>query len=164
MGCPTLLPVRLVHHETSHQKDTFVSTFFRVFLSLKIVTIFCNLVLLNACKYFYSPRYFTACGCLLSSIILDTQPLTLINGNSASGTTWEPPKKYYTRCIFAFREAFPRSPVPQGPSHLLPSRRPAVMPIRPVHEGGFVKTSKGESSASKHREHRAILACSDYFS
>ena len=121
MGRPTLLRVRLVHHEASHQKDTFVSTFFCVsFLSLKIVTIFCNLVLLNACKYFYSPRYFTACECLLSSIILDTQPLTLINGNSASGMTWEPPKKYYTRCVFAFREAFPQSPVPQGPSHLLP--------------------------------------------
>ena len=28
-----------------------------------------------------------------------------------------------------------------------PSRRPAAMPICPVHEGGFVKTSKGESSA-----------------
>ena len=75
-AAPSLLRVRLVHHETSHQKDTFVSTFFCVFLSLKIVTIFCNLVLLNACKYFYSPRYFTACECLLSSIILDTQPLT----------------------------------------------------------------------------------------
>ena len=120
MGHPTLLRVRLVHYETSHQKDTFVSTFFCVFLFLKIVTIFCNLVLLNACKYFYSPRYFTACKCLLSSIILDTQPLTLINGNSASGTTWEPPKKYDIRCVFAFHEAFPRLPVPQGPSHFLP--------------------------------------------
>ena len=28
-----------------------------------------------------------------------------------------------------------------------PSRRPAATPIRPVHEGGFIKTSKGESSA-----------------
>ena len=28
-----------------------------------------------------------------------------------------------------------------------PSRRPAAAPIRPVHEGGFIKTSKGESSA-----------------
>ena len=34
--------------------------------------------------------------------------------------TWEPPKKYYIRCIFAFHEAFPRSPVPRGPSHPLP--------------------------------------------
>ena len=28
-----------------------------------------------------------------------------------------------------------------------PSCRPAAMPICPVHEGGFIKTSKGESSA-----------------
>ena len=28
-----------------------------------------------------------------------------------------------------------------------PSRRPAATPICPVHEGGFVKTSRGESSA-----------------
>ena len=37
---------------TMKQKDAFVSTFFCLFLSLKIVTMFCNLVLLNACKYF----------------------------------------------------------------------------------------------------------------
>ena len=36
VGCPTLLRVRLVHYETSHQKDTFVSTYFCVFLFLKI--------------------------------------------------------------------------------------------------------------------------------
>ena len=107
--------LRLLSSDSSGQLDIFC-----VFLSLKIVTISCNLVLLNACKYFYSPCYFTACKCLLSSIILDTQPLTLINGNSASGTTWEPPKKYYIRCVFAFHKAFPRSPVPQGPSHPLP--------------------------------------------
>ena len=107
--------LRLLSSDLSGQLDIFC-----VFLSLKIVTISCNLVLLNACKYFYSPRYFTACECLLSSIILDTQPLTLINGNSVSGMTWEPPKKYYIRCVFAFHKAFPRSPVPQGPSHPLP--------------------------------------------
>ena len=28
-----------------------------------------------------------------------------------------------------------------------PSRRPAAAPIRPTHDGGFVKASKGESSA-----------------
>ena len=52
MGRLILLGVELVHYETSHQKDAFVSTFFCLFLSLKIVTMFCNLVLLNACKYF----------------------------------------------------------------------------------------------------------------
>ena len=90
-----------------------------MFLTLKI-TVFCNLVFFKPCKYSYSLGSFTACECLLSSIILDTQPLTLINGNSASGMTWELPKKFYIRCIFAFHGAFPQSPVPQGPSHLLP--------------------------------------------
>ena len=80
----------------------------------------CDLVFFKLCKYFYSLSSFTACECLLSSIILDTQPLTLINGNSASGTTWELPKKFYIKCVFAFHGAFPQSPVPQGPSHLLP--------------------------------------------
>ena len=55
MGRPTLLRVRLVHYETSHQKDALVSTFFGLFLSLEIVTMFCNLVLLNVCKYFTLP-------------------------------------------------------------------------------------------------------------
>ena len=90
-----------------------------MFLTLKI-TVFCNLVFFKPCKYFYSLGSFTAYECLLSSIILDTQPLTLINGNSASGMTWELPKKFYIRCVFAFHRAFPQSPVPQGPSHLLP--------------------------------------------
>ena len=88
-------------------------------LTLKI-TVFCNLVFVKPCKYSYSLDSFTACKCLLSSIILDTQPLTLINGNSVSGTTWELPKKFYIKCVFAFHEAFPQSPVPQGLSHLLP--------------------------------------------
>ena len=54
MGCPTLLRVRLVHYETSHQKDAFVNTFFCLFLSLQIVTMFCNLVVLNVRKYLLS--------------------------------------------------------------------------------------------------------------
>ena len=59
--------------------------------------------------------------------------------------TCEPPKKYYIRCVFAFHEAFPQSPVLQGPSHLLPLRgqlqcRSALI------MGGFVKASKGENS------------------
>ena len=48
---PTLLRVGLVHYETLHQKDALVSTFFWLFLSLKIITMFCNLVLLSVCKY-----------------------------------------------------------------------------------------------------------------
>ena len=87
---------------------------------------------------------FTVCECLLSSIILDTRPLTWINVNSMSGMTWEPPKKYYIRCVFAFHKAFPRSPRAESPS---PSRRPAAAPIRPIHEEEFVKALRGGSSA-----------------
>ena len=96
---------------------------------------------------FYSPGSFTAYECLLSSIILDTQPLTLINGNSASGMTWELPKKFYIRCVFAFHGAFPQSPVPQGPSHLLPPAGQLQRRSLPTHEEEFVKASKGGSSA-----------------
>ena len=120
MGRPTLLRVRLVHHETSRQKDAFVSTFFCIFLTLQIVTRFSNLVLFERVQIFSLLTTFTVCECLLSLIISDTLLLTLINGNSASGMTWELPKKFYIRCAFAFHGAFPRSPVPQGPSHLLP--------------------------------------------
>ena len=121
MGCPTLLRVRLVHHETSRQKDAFVSTFFCIFLSLQVVTRFSNLVLFERVQIFSLLTTFTVCECLLSLIILDTLLLTLINGNSVSGMTWELPKKFYIRCVFAFHGAFPRSPVPpKGPSHLLP--------------------------------------------
>ena len=100
-------------------------------LTLK-TTVFCDLVFFKPRKYFYSLGSFTACECLLSSIILDTQPLTLINGNSVSGMTWELPKKFYIKCIFAFHGAFLQSPVPQGPSHLLPPagqllRRPILL-------------------------------------
>ena len=120
MGRPTLLRVRLVHHETSRQKDAFVSIFFCIFLSLQIVTRFSNLVLFERVQILSLLTTFTVCECLLSLIISDTLLLTLINGNSASGMTWELPKKFYIRCVFTFHGAFPRSPVPQGPSHLLP--------------------------------------------
>ena len=132
MGRPTLLRVGLVHYETSHQKDAFVSTIFCIFLSLQIVTRFYNLVLFECVQISSLLTTFTVCECPLSLIILDTQPLTLINGNSTSGMTWELPKKFYIRCVFAFHGAFPRSPVPQGPSHPLPlagqlQRRPVLL-------------------------------------
>ena len=90
---------------------------------------------------------FTVCECPLSLIILDTLLPTLINGNSTSGMTWELPKRFYIRCVFAFHWAFPQSPVSKGPSHPSPSHRPAAAPICPTHEGKFVKASQGRSSA-----------------
>ena len=52
-------------------------------------------------------------------------------------------------------------PRAESPSH---SCRPAAAPIRPIYEGGFVKASKGGSSAPQHCEHQAILTQSNYFS
>ena len=61
--------------------------------------------------------------------------------------TWVPPKNYYIRCVFAFHEAFPRSPVTRGPSHPLPLAGQLQRRSRPTHEEEFVKASKGGSSA-----------------
>ena len=111
--CPIL-------HETLHQKDALVSTFFCLFLSLKIVTMFCNLVLLNVCKYFTLP---TLLYSLRVSAVLDHFGYLaphLDQWQQPSGMTWELPKKYYIICVFTFHKAFPRLPVLQGPSHLLP--------------------------------------------
>ena len=109
-----------------------------MFLTLKI-TVFCNLVL------FTSTLLSWLCWCLLSSIILDTQPLTLINGNSTSGMTWELPKKYQMRIrLSRGLPAIASPPRAESPS---PSRRPAAAPIHPTHEEEFVKASKGGSSA-----------------
>ena len=121
MGCSTFYRVRLVYYETPRQKDALVSTVpLSIFLALKIA-VFYSFSYFEGVQVFFSLHaIFTVCECQLSLIILDTLLLTLINGNSASGMTWEPPKKFYIRCVFAFHGAFPRSPVPQGPSHLLP--------------------------------------------
>ena len=117
-----------------------------MFLTLKI-TVFCNLVFFKPCKYFYSLGSFTAYKCLLSSIILDTQPLTLTNGNRASGMTWELPKKFYIRCLCRLSRGLPVTASPQGPSHLIPPAGQLPAPIHPTCEEEFVKASKIGSSA-----------------
>ena len=131
-------------------------------LTLKI-TVFCDLVFFKPCKYSYCLDSFTACECLLSSIILDTQPLTLINGNSTSGMTWELPKKFYIKCVFAFHGAFLQSPVPQGPSHLLPPTgqlqcRSILLMRRNLLRPQKVGAQPPAPQALGHP------ACSDYFS
>ena len=61
--------------------------------------------------------------------------------------TWEPPKKHFIRCILAFREAFPRSPVLQGLSHLLPLAGQLQCRSALVMGGNSLRPRKGESSA-----------------
>ena len=147
MGRPTLLRVRLVHYETSHQKDAFVSTFFCLFLSLPIVTMFCNLVLLNVCKY------------LLSSLLLQFASVCYPR------SFWIPspsPGSMATACIWydlgatqevlhqmriGLSRGLPAITSPLRAESPSPSRRPAAVPIRPIHEEEFVKALRGGSSA-----------------
>ena len=166
MGRPTLLRVRLVHHETSHQKDALVSTFFCLCSSsLKIVTVFCNLVFFETMQVLLlSLATFTAYECLLSSIILDTQPLTLINGNSVSGMTWELPKKVLHQMRIRLSRGLPAIASPPRAESPSPSRRPAAAPIHPTREEEFVKAPKGGSSAPSTASTGPSPPCSDYFS
>ena len=147
MGGPTLLRVGLVHYETLHQKDALVSTFFCLFLSLKIVTMFRNLVLLNACKYFTLP---TLLYSLRVSAVLDHfgYPAPHLDQWQQCiwydlGATQEVLHQMHIRLSQGLPAIAspPRAESPPSP------RRPAAAPICPNHGGESVKASKGESSA-----------------
>ena len=147
MGCPTLLRVGLVHYETSHQKDALVSTFFGLFLSLKIVTMFCNLVLLNVCKYFTLP---TLLYSLRVSAVLDHFGYPAPHLDQWQQCIWydlgATQEVLHQMCICLSR-GLPAITSPPRAESPPPSRRPAAVPIHPSHGGEFVKALKGESSA-----------------
>ena len=90
---------------------------------------------------------FTVCECPLSLIISDTLLLTLINGNSTSGMTWELPKKFYIRLLIRLSQGLPAIASPPRAESPSPSCRPVAAPIYPIHEEEFIKASKGRSSA-----------------
>ena len=137
MGRPTLLRVRLVHHETSRQKDAFVSTFFCIFLTLQIVTRFSNLVLFERVQIFSLLTTFTVCECLLSLIISDTLLLTLINGNSASGITLGATQEVLHQMRIRLSWGLPAIASPPRAESPSPSHRPAAAPVLPTCEGGI---------------------------
>ena len=147
MGHPTLLRVRLVHYETSHQKDALVSTFFCLFLSLRIITMFYNLVLLNVCKYFTLP---TLLYSLRVSAVLDHFGYLAPHLDQWQQRVWydlgatQEVLHQMRICLSRGLPAIASPPRAESPP---PSRRPAAAPIRPSHGGEFVKASKGESSA-----------------
>ena len=147
MGRPTLLRVRLVHHETLHQKDALVSTFFCLFLSLKIVTMFCNLVLLNVCKYFTLP---TLLYSLRVSAVLDHFGYPAPHLDQWQQCIWYDlgaTQEVLHQMRIRLSRGLPAIASPPRAESPPPSRRPAAAPIRPSHGGEFVKASKGESSA-----------------
>ena len=113
---------------------------------------------------FLSSRYFTVCGCLLSSIILDTRPPHLDQWQQRAWYDLGATQEVLHQMRIRLSRGLPAIASPPRAESPSPSRRPAASPIRPIHEGEFVKASKGGSSAPQHCEHWAILACSEYFS
>ena len=147
MGRPTLLQVRLVHYETSHQKDAFVSTFFCLFLSLQLVTIFCNLVLLNACKYF---SLLTLLYSLRVSAVLDHFGYPAPHLDQWQQRVWYDlgaTQEVLHQMHIRLSRGLPTIASPPRAESPPPSCRPAAAPIHPSHGGKSVKASKGESSA-----------------
>ena len=136
MGRPTLLRVRLVHHETSRQKDAFVSTFFCIFLSLQIVT--SNLVLFD---YFYSLRV---------SAVLDHFGYPAPHLDQWQQRVWYDlgaTQEVLHQMRIRLSRGLPAIASPPRAESPSPSCRPAAAPIHPIHKEGFVKASKGGSSA-----------------
>ena len=147
MGRPTLLRVRLVHYETLHKKDALVSTFFCLFLSLKIVTMFCNLVLLNVCKYFTLP---TLLYSLRVSAVLDHFGCPAPHLDQWQQRVWYDlgaTQEILHQMRIRLSQGLTATASPPRAESPPSSSRPATAPIHPIHEGEFVKASKGESSA-----------------
>ena len=107
---------------------------------------FCNLVLLNVCKYFtlLATLQFASVCCPRSFWIpaphLDQWQERVWYNLEATQEVLHQMGIRLSRGLPAIA-SHPRAELPP------PSRRPAAMLICPVHEGEFVKASKGESSA-----------------
>ena len=94
-----------------------------------------------------SSRYFTVCGCLL---VLDHfgYPAPRLD-------QWEQRIRYdlgatqeiLHQMRIRLSRGLPAIASPPRAESPPPSRRPTAAPIHPIHEGRFVKASKGESSA-----------------
>ena len=98
----------------------------------------------------YSPRYFTVCECLLSSIILDTLPFKLPHPDQWQQCVWYDlgaTQEVLHQMRIRLSRGLPTIASPPRAESPPPSRRPAAVPICPNHGGKFIKASKGESSA-----------------
>ena len=108
---------------------------------------FCNLVLLNVCKCFTLLTLFYS---LRVSAVLDHFGYPAPHLDQWQQCVWydlRATQEILHQMRIRLLRGLPTiasSPRAESPP---PSRRPAAAPIRPIHEGGFVKASKGESSA-----------------
>ena len=117
-----------------------------IFLTLKI-TVFCNLVLLNACKYFSLLRLLYS---LPVSAVLDHFGYPAPHLDQWQQRVWYDlgaTQEVLHQMRIRLSRGLPAIASPPRAESPPPSRRPAVVPIRPNHGGKSVKALKGESSA-----------------
>ena len=108
---------------------------------------FCNLVLLNACKYFTLP---TLLYSLRVSAVLDHFGYPAPHLDQWQQHVWYDlgaTQEVLHQMRIRLSQGLPAIASPPRAKSPPPSCRPAAVPIRPSHRGQFVKASKGESSA-----------------
>ena len=107
----------------------------------------CNLVLLNQCKYLTLPMLLYS---LRVSAVLDHFGYPAPHLDQWQQRIWYDlgaTQEVLHQMRNRLSRGLPAIASPPRAKSPPPSRRPAAAPIRPTHEGGFIKTSKGESSA-----------------
>ena len=117
-----------------------------MFLTLKI-TVFCNLVLLNVCKYF---SLLTLLYSLRVSAVLDHFGYPAPHLDQWQQRVWYDlgaTQETLHQMRIRLSRGLPVIASPPRAESPSPSRRPAAAPIRPIHKEEFVKASKGGSSA-----------------
>ena len=108
---------------------------------------FCNLVLLNVCKYFTLP---TLLYSLRVSAVLDHFGYPAPHLDQWQQHVWYDlgaTQEILHQMRIRLSRGLPTTTSPPRAESPPPSQRPAAAPICPIHEGEFVKASKGESSA-----------------
>ena len=117
-----------------------------IFLTLKIA-VFCNLVILNVCKYFSLLTLFYS---LRVSAVLDHFGYPAPHLDQWQQRVWYDlgaTQELLHQMRIRLSRGLPAITSPLRAESPSPSRRPAAAPIRPIHEEEFVKASKGGSSA-----------------
>ena len=107
---------------------------------------FCNLVLLNVCKYFTLPMLLYS---LRVSAVLDHFGYPAPHLDQWQQHIWYDlgaTEEVLHQMRIHLSRGLPMITSPPSAESPPPSRRPAAAPIRPIHEGEFIKASKGESS------------------
>ena len=108
---------------------------------------FCNLVLLNVCKYF---SLLTLLYSLRVSAVLDHFGYPAPHLDQWQQCVWYDlgaTQEVLHQMRIRLSRGLPAIASPPRAESPPPSHRPAAAPIRPSHGGEFVKASKGESSA-----------------